>query len=378
MKRKRILYFIANPHMTGAQAVFLNLVEEFDKKKVHPLVITSGEGSFTDILKKSGIQHFRLPSIMSSQIGKLRVALNYLPNLLRIIKIIRLEKPDLIHVFSSDGLTYMSLPARWQGKPLIWHPHMPFHRFPRHTRILQRLFAAARLDHVIFLNDYARKSFSSFPIPSWDIVPNAVNAEKFKGNGNKRSVGNRSFPRDHLLVGLVARVVPGKGHGEFIQAAKIVSGQVPEARFLIIGAPQSDGTFGAGLREMVTRLRLDSVVRFTGHLYPPEAFMPCLDVLALPSQSELQGMVLLEAMAAGVPVVASNLKPIREMLEDQKTGLLVPPGDVSSLAEAILRLLVNPDLRKSISGRAFEKVEKEHSVRKSAEKISRIYSRLNS
>jgi glycosyltransferase involved in cell wall biosynthesis len=149
------------------------------------------------------------------------------------------------------------------------------------------------------------------------------------------------------IVGVVARLEPEKGHPTLIEAWPIVLRAVPDAYLLIVG----EGSRRDALEAQARELRVAHRVVFTGRRDDVPAVTAALDVAVLPSYREAQGLTILEAMALSRPVVASNVGGIPEMIEDGRTGLLVPPHDADALAAAIIRLLKNHPLADTL-GRA--------------------------
>ncbi len=142
------------------------------------------------------------------------------------------------------------------------------------------------------------------------------------------------------IVGVVGRLEPEKGHPTLIDAWPRVLRAVPDAYLLIVG----EGSRREALEHQVAELGIGSRVIFTGRRDDVPAVTAALDVAVLPSYREAQGLTILEAMALSRPVVASNVGGIPEMVEDGRTGLLVPPHDPEALAAAITRLLVDHPL----------------------------------
>jgi len=156
---------------------------------------------------------------------------------------------------------------------------------------------------------------------------------------------------------MVARFQRGKGHHVFIEAAFMVCRQMPEARFVVIGdtllglEPQ----YKAEIEEQVNRCGLSRSVTLMGWRNDVATILGDVDVLAHPSIApESFGLSVVEALCQGKPVVASRHGGLVEVLADGETGLLVPPGDASALAEKILLLLHDADLRRQIGERGRE------------------------
>jgi glycosyltransferase involved in cell wall biosynthesis len=159
-------------------------------------------------------------------------------------------------------------------------------------------------------------------------------------------------------IGVVARLQPEKGVACFLDAAAVVLRQAPTARFLIVG----DGPERAALQDRAARLGLDAATAFLGFRLDAPSLIGTLDVLAIPSFSEGTPLVALEAMAAGVPVVASAVGGIPDQVRHGQEGFLVPAGDPDALAAAILRLVANSGLRRRFSAAGRERVRSLYSL----------------
>src|ERR687894_2861477 len=164
-------------------------------------------------------------------------------------------------------------------------------------------------------------------------VPNAVVSAP-EARSEEPPTGLRERP----LVGVVARLQPEKGVANFLKAAVRVAPQFPEAHFVIAG----DGPLRQELVSLAEDLGLRDRVHFLGFRSDASELMGSLDVLVVPSLTEGSPLVTLEAMAAGVPVVASAVGGIPDQIRHDKEGLLVPPGDTDALSNALLALLRDP------------------------------------
>jgi len=144
--------------------------------------------------------------------------------------------------------------------------------------------------------------------------------------------------REEPLVGVVAQLKPEKGLRTFLEAAAQASQLLPDVRFVVVG----DGPLRGQLEALAQRAGVDRRVRFLGFRSDARALVELLDVLVVPSLSEGTPLVVLEAMAAGIPVVASAVGGIPDQIRHEKEGLLVPPGDSAALADALIGLLRDP------------------------------------
>jgi glycosyltransferase involved in cell wall biosynthesis len=150
-----------------------------------------------------------------------------------------------------------------------------------------------------------------------------------------------------LLLGIVATVLPNKGHDFLIRALPKIVAAVPNVRLAIIGAELAVG-FSESLRREIVELDLEKHVCWAGRRTDMPEVMAALDVCVITSLTENLPMVALEAMAAGVPVVATSVGGIPECVLHEKTGLLVPPKNIDALANALIDLLKNADKRREL------------------------------
>lgn len=184
------------------------------------------------------------------------------------------------------------------------------------------------------------------------VIPNGVDCTRFSGTpGEDR-------PSGRIIIGTLAILRPEKGLVDFVRAAGHVVERFPEARFLIWG----EGPLRAHLERLVRDLGLSGAVALAGATLQPETALRQLAVFVLPSLSEACSNALLEAMATGRAVVATRVGGNPALVEDQVTGLLVPPGDPAALAKAVIRLIEKPALAAGLAARAQTRVRAEFSI----------------
>lgn len=152
------------------------------------------------------------------------------------------------------------------------------------------------------------------------------------------------------LVGVVARLHPSKGQDVFLAAVTLLSCSYPGLRAAVVGGALHglEGTYEADLHAQARALGIDDRVRFVGHVDDPIPWLDALDVVVLPTYMEGLPLVLMEAMALGKPVVASAVGGVPELVEDGRSGLLVPPGDPDALATAIRQVIDDPALARRL------------------------------
>lgn len=161
------------------------------------------------------------------------------------------------------------------------------------------------------------------------------------------------LPPDALVVGSVGRLVEGKGYDVLIEGAALVLNKLPQAYFLLIG----DGELANSLKELAQHLKIAGHVVFTGPRSDIEELLGCMDLFVLASLWEGLPTVILESMASGVPVVATDIPGNREIIQDQVNGWLVPPNNPEALADTIINALQEPSVRRKCAYHALGTVK---------------------
>lgn len=267
--------------------------------------------------------------------------------------------PDVVVGFDLDGFRWAR--RRPRGLPYlvalkgIAADEARFEQSARQRWLLRSIAAlerrnAAGADRVLVPSRYSRqRAVDHYRIPAGkvDVVPEAVDLRPWRSLARKyRSVGARKRLRPPTILS-VARQYPRKDTRSLIRAMKIVAEAHPAARLVVIGG----GPELPRLRRLSGKLALEEHVSFRGAVAGDhdvrEAYFDA-DVFCLPSRQEGFGIVFVEAMAAGLPIVAARAGAIPEVVEHGRTGLLVPPSDPDALAAALAKLLASPDERRML------------------------------
>ena len=197
-------------------------------------------------------------------------------------------------------------------------------------------------DHVVAVSSAIRDLL----VTDYGVAPERVEV-LLPTTATPPAAGSPSPDPGRPVVGVVGRLVPEKGVDVFLRAAALVSGVVPQAAFLVVG----DGPLRPDLEHRAAVLGLSGTVTFTGYRSDATRLLAGLDVLAVPSRSDGSPLVVCEAMAAGVPVVASRVGGLPDLVEDGGSGLLVRPGEAEDLARALVSLLLDPEAARRLGAR---------------------------
>jgi glycosyltransferase involved in cell wall biosynthesis len=186
------------------------------------------------------------------------------------------------------------------------------------------------------------------------VIPNGNDVERFSraraSFDRVQFLRSMGLPVDCLLVGSVGELRTLKRHDDFIRAAAVIAARFPEAQFVLAGLDTSaSGEVRKQLEALVNELGLSERFYFLGWLDDAEKLLCAMDVFVSASETESFGLVIVEAMAAATAVVATATEGAREVIEDQRTGMLVPIGDVERIAQSVINLLSDPDQRRTIA-----------------------------
>jgi glycosyltransferase involved in cell wall biosynthesis len=206
------------------------------------------------------------------------------------------------------------------------------------------------------------------------VIPNAVHAERFASPdpADRQRLGAFFPATPGRVVGAAGRLSPDKGFGLLIEAAAVVAREDPSVGFVLFG----DGPLRPKLERQAEDAGLSGRFIFAGFRDDVDRFMPFLDLLVLPSFTEGMPNVVLEAFAAGVPVVATAVGGTPEVVEDGRSGFLVPPGDAAALAEGIRASLATEDGRRELGRRGRERVRREFTFAAQARAYEELFEEL--
>ncbi len=265
----------------------------------------------------------------------------------RLKKICSAVEPDLVHIHSRRGAdTWGLLAARSAGYPVVLSRRVDNPDLPGLSRLRYGL-----CQRVIAISAGIEAVLRGTGVPASKLrrVVSAVDLESCQPTWTKARFREEFFlAADDLVVGVVAQMIPRKGHQHLVSLVQTLRHVVPNVRLILFGR----GEFEAQLRGQVAKNGLDKFISFAGYRSDLMEFIGHLDLLLHPARSEGLGLALLEAQAAGVPVVAFRIAGVREAVVDGESGLLVPPGDVPALIDATQRLLLQSDLRSELSAGA--------------------------
>jgi len=386
---RRILYLHATSEIGGSDISLLRIVEGLDRRRFEPSVVLPANGPLVASLRARGCPVAIVPAMrkLTSRRGGsylARYAANYPRAAATLARVARREGAAIIHTNTIHNL-YGFAAARLARVPHVWHVREIVWQSESLRRV--EAFLATRFsDRIIVTSDAVADAMfhsrNGARPPHVRKVPNGVDVDCFHPSNDGSSVRTElEIARDAPLVGIVCRLDVWKGVDTFLRAVRICRAARPEARYVVVGGPiEGVEAYADELRVLADTLGVADVVRFTGWRFPPDE-MPqvhaALDVCVLASrQPEPFGLVVLEAMATGRPVVATNHGGPREICVHEQTGLLVPPDDPPRMASAILRLLADPARARAMGAAGRQRVETHFTQQRMLDGLQRVYEEL--
>lgn len=246
---------------------------------------------------------------------------------------------------------------------------------PRYYDAL-RWWASRYTAHIAAVSEPLRHHLitsSKVPSAKISVLPNGIDTARFAPGKEDGSLRRRlGLSGTTPLVGCIARLDPVKNHATLISAFARVSMLCPQAHLVLIG----DGPLRGELEKQVRTMGLGDTVHFTGEFADPASLYRALDVFALASLYEGTSISILEALASGVPVIATNVGGNCALLEIGRCGLLVPPNDSQALADAIASVLLNPRLGQKLAASGRDWVTSAYSLEAMVQKYESIYYKL--
>ncbi len=296
-------------------------------------------------------------------------------------KVFREEKFDIVHTHTAKAGALGRLAAKLAGVPAIIHTSHGHNFygyfnvfFSRAVIIIERILSFFT-DRIIVLTKLEKRDCLSFKVAKARkiaLVYMGLELDSFQaGNPDKIRVELDIQSREKV-VGYVGRLDAIKGPQFFVNAARLCLQKNNSLKFILVG----EGVLRKELEEKVASWGLQNRIIFTGWRDDIPTIMSIMDVLILPSLNEAVGIVLIEAQSLGVPVVASNVGGIPEIIKDKQTGILVEPANPHLLAGAVIELLNNPSRMKAMSEAAKNRVRGRFKAESMVEKITGIYSEV--
>ncbi|PIR54861.1 hypothetical protein COU74_03935 [Candidatus Peregrinibacteria bacterium CG10_big_fil_rev_8_21_14_0_10_36_19] len=370
---KRILFYTDTTQIGGAELQMFLLAKFLNKELITPIIACSADTKLDSWCLKFAEENIH--------VIRMNVKHKHDPNHYKILKKIITENGiDILHahVWNPASCRY----AFMQNIPLIITEHDPFKLNP--IKNIFKKIALKKTKKIVTVSQENAKLIKK-------LYPDQKNKVSVIHNGLDLTWWNSQLLRfteedledikvhtfeahkDTLIITTIAELHPRKGIKYLIAAMPKIIEKYPNVKLIIIG----EGEDKERLEKLTENLKINNCVKFLGRRKEIAKLLKASNIFVLPSIREAFGMVNLEAMYTPLPIVASKVGGIPEIIEDGKTGILVPKEDTMELRIALEKLIKNPELRNKMANAGKERLQKEFSAKKMAEKYEKIYKNIN-
>lgn len=369
---KKILFVITKSSWGGAQRYVYDLATRLPSEQFIVAVACGGAGPLVEKLTHAGIRVILIPHL-ERDINLRKELLS----LFSLLKIFIHERPDIIHLNSAKvgglgaaaGFIYRFLFAiRYSLSPRIiftvhgWAFHETRPYWQRSLIVFFSWLGALFQDRIILINrvDYAGAQ-TFIPQRKLSLIFHGIGPAQFLSRNESRDFFARRISKsagdESMLIGTTAELTKTKGLTHLLDAAAILKTRLPQVlfRILVVG----DGEEHGELEAKIQKLKLDNTVFLLGYIPEASRYLKGFDIFLLPSVKEGLPYALMEAMAAGLPTVATRVGGIPDLIQNQKNGIIVPPEDPLAIATALQTLLEDPR-RRNVLGQAASQTIREN------------------
>ena len=348
---QRVAYVIWSLGLGGAEQVVIRLATALDRNRFEPFVCCLNEpGEFASQAARVGIEVLAFHKRHAVDAAVIA----------RLTDTFRRRSVDVVHTHLWGANLWGRIAARLAGvgRVVVTEHNVDVWKRGYHLFIDRRLASSAH--ELIAVSRQVREFYESHSVGTgrWRVVYNGIDTARPLARGRGEAYRALGIPEGSPVVGMVGRIVAAKAPEVFLEAIAIASSRVPTLRALVIG----DGPLRADAEERARRLGIGDRTVFTGVRGDVPDLLAGMDVLAFSSTREGLSIAMLEAMAAGVPVVATNVGGNPELIESGSSGQLVPAGDTPALAAKIADVLLDENLSERLRANARRRVEDHFSL----------------
>lgn len=371
-----MLSIITRLNIGGAAPHVLMLTEALRKRGFDSELVSGTEGPDEGSLPPPENNYIRVPDLKraTDPIADFRTVR-------ALVRLMRDRRPHIVHTHTTTAGGLGRLAAKIAGVPVVVHTY--------HGHVMSGYLSAPQVwalttaervlarwtDALVSVSAAARDELLALHIgrsPQWNVIPLGFDLAAFRRDlSHEKARELLGLPGDGPLIGIVGRLVSIKDHQTFIDAAALIARNHPSATFVVAG----DGELRGAL-EARAQTALGERIKFLGWVTDLPALYAALDLVVLTSRNEGMPVALIEASAAGLPVVATRVGGVPEVVGDGITGLLVPPGNAGAVAEAVSSLLNDPGLACSMGAEARRRAGEQFSADRLVDDIVNLYTDL--
>jgi sugar transferase (PEP-CTERM/EpsH1 system associated) len=361
----RVMHVVFGFHPGGMELGVLKLVNGLDPRRIQSAVCsTQGARELAPMLAPR-VAFFELQRRAGND-----------PRLVwDLCRLFQRERPHIVHTHAWGTLLEGLIAARLARVPIVVHGEHGTLQLHVWQRGCQR-YAWSRVDRLLSVSSRLAERMArevGFPLNRIQTLRNGVDLSRFAGHISQAEARRAlNLPAEGAVVGAVGRLVPVKDHLGLLETVALLGRDGLRPLIVIAG----DGPLRGDIENRAAALGINHQIRLLGHRQDIDTVLAALDIFVLPSRSEGLSNTILEAMAAGVPVVATRVGGADEMVEDGATGILVPPASPQLLAPALARLLQDSGLRLAMGRAGRARVEREFDLLETVRQYEALYADL--
>jgi len=366
--RVRTILYVANSgKIGGANRVLTDLIEQLDRTRFRPVLAVPAEGQLKEWAVARATAVHLVPPASADLSSSLRRAW-------RLVRLIRSTGAAIVHTIDPVCYREASWASLITGTKRVCHIQFPstpdmlrwvFRVRPHFTISCYRGHVAEMLREVPFLEGVAL------------AIPNAVRVDSFVELDDTDTASRWKFGRRRMVL-IVGHLSDIKGHPTFVRAASMISQTQPDCAFVALGGETVQPGFQKELEALAEKLGVAADLHFLGWRDNVAEIVRAADVFVLPSRQEGLPLALLEAMASGIPVVATPVNGVPEVVQDEQNGLLVPVDDSTRLASAVVDLLRDPLKARRLATNGRQTVVREFNMATFMNRMQHVYDSLTS
>jgi glycosyltransferase involved in cell wall biosynthesis len=346
-KHKRIAFICFSSSLGGLELSILKLASEFNRRAAECIIVVPPDTPLADYAEKYKLR--TIPLKPKWKYGDIKASI-------RLTRILKSHRIDIVIIMQSKDIGIVTTAYIFRPSvKLVFYQEMQsginkrdfFHTW-MYSKLLFWITLTKRMKQETIEN-------TNVPEEKICVIPIGTDMHRFDPQLYNQADTRRQFdiPQKKIIVGVLGRLDPQKGQEEFVRAIPALLPYRDNVHFIIAGneSPGQDG-YKKHLTDLSNTLGVDHCLQFLPFTDAIPEFISTLDIFVLPSYSETFGFVLVEAMAMRKAIIATNAGGVPEIITDGHTGLLIPPRDIHALANALLRLIKDEELRKSLSTEA--------------------------
>jgi len=358
----KVLHIETGRHLYGGAKQVAYIIEGLHQRGIENiLVCQQGSAIATEVSQMAAVHQLSLHGDVDFRL------------MFQVRRLIKQYRPDIIHCHSRRGADiWGGIAGRMASLPTVLSRRVDN---LESAWLVQKKYSL--YDKVICISEGIRQVLLKQGVPEQKVITvrSAIDISAWEPNCNRKAF-NREFntQTDQLLLGMVAQLIPRKGHSLVLQAMQQLGSDYPNLQLICFG----QGPLRQSLQQEAIERGLQGSVQFTGFRDDLPKWLSCIDILVHPALTEGLGISLIQAAACKLPLIASRAGGMPEIVRDHLNGLLIEPGDLAGLKEALKRLTDEPETRQQFGLAGRQLVEQEFSIEQMVEGNLAVYRELTS